>query len=138
MKKILTILSLLALMLSCSRAGESPELKVYKTVHYSVKASGASPKASLDESRYIFESGDRLFITFSSAAVDTSYVVGLLQIEKGRDLLDRKNWKKTGYPLLTSRSMPGEFGTGHNAYVIDPDGEISSEPGESPGEEELS
>ena len=63
MKKILTILSLLALMLSCSRAGESPELKVYKTVHYSVKASGASPKASLDESRYIFESGDRLFIS---------------------------------------------------------------------------
>ena len=63
MKKILTILSLLALMLSCSRAGESPELKVYKTVHYSVKASGASPKASLDESRYIFESGDRLFVS---------------------------------------------------------------------------
>ena len=39
-------------------------------------------------------------------------------------LTNGKNWKKTGYPLLTSRSMPGEFGTGHNAYVIDPDGEI--------------
>ncbi len=78
----------------------------------------------VDEGPFALIRGDRLFITFSSAAVDTSYVVGLLQIEKGRDLLDRKNWKKTGYPLLTSRSMPGEFGTGHNAYVIDPDGEI--------------
>ena len=43
-----------------------------------------------------------------------AYVVGLLQIE---------NWKKTGYPLLSSRSIKGEFGTGHNAYVIDVDGE---------------
>lgn len=78
----------------------------------------------VDEGPFALIRGDRLFITFSSAAVDTSYVVGLLQIEKGKDLLNRKNWKKTGYPLLTSRSMPGEFGTGHNAYVIDDDGEI--------------
>lgn len=78
----------------------------------------------VDEGPFALIRGDKLFITFSSAAIDTSYVVGLLQIEKGRDLLNRKNWKKTGYPLLTSRSMPGEFGTGHNAYVIDDDGEI--------------
>ena len=78
----------------------------------------------VDEGPFALIRGDRLFITFSSAAVDTSYVVGLLQIEKGHDLLNRKNWKKTCYPLLTSRSMPGEFGTGHNAYVIDDDGEI--------------
>ena len=44
-----------------------------------------------------------------------AYVVGLLQIE---------NWKKTGYPLLSSRSIKGEFGTGHNAYVIDEDGVV--------------
>ena len=78
----------------------------------------------VDEGPFALIRGDRLFITFSSAAVDTSYVVGLLQIKKGLDLLNPKNWKKTGYPLLTSRSMPGEFGTGHNAYVIDDDGEI--------------
>lgn len=78
----------------------------------------------VDEGPFALLRDDRLFITFSSAAVDTSYVVGLLQIKKGQNLLDRKNWKKTGYPLLTSRSMPGEFGTGHNAYVIDDDGEI--------------
>ena len=63
-------------------------------------------------------------MTFSSAAVDTSYVVGLLQIEKGKNPLERENWKKTGYPLLSSRSIEGEFGTGHNAYVIDEDGVV--------------
>lgn len=78
----------------------------------------------VDEGPFALLRGDRLFITFSSAAVDTSYVVGLLQIKKGQNLLDRSSWKKTGYPLLTSRSMEGEFGTGHNAYVIDDDGEI--------------
>ncbi len=78
----------------------------------------------VDEGPFALLRDDRLFITFSSAAVDTSYVVGLLQIKKGLDPLNRSNWKKTGYPLLTSRSMEGEFGTGHNEYVIDDDGEI--------------
>ena len=67
---------------------------------------------------------DKLFVTFSGAAVDTSYVVGLLQIEKGKDLLNPANWRQGNYPLLTSRSMEGEFGTGHNAYVTDEDGTI--------------
>ena len=78
----------------------------------------------VDEGPFALIRGDKLFVTFSSAAVDTSYVVGLLQIEKGKNPLERENWKKTGYPLLTSRSIEGEFGTGHNAYVIDEDGEV--------------
>ena len=78
----------------------------------------------VDEGPFALIRGDKLFVTFSSAAVDTSYVVGLLQIEKGKNPLERENWKKTGYPLLSSRSIEGEFGTGHNAYVIDADGEV--------------
>lgn len=65
-----------------------------------------------------------LHITYSAAAVDTSYVVGLLSIERGKDLLDVTNWKKANYPILTSRSVEGEFGTGHNAYVQDENGDI--------------
>lgn len=67
---------------------------------------------------------DILYITFSGAAVDTSYVVGLLSIPKGKDLLDPKNWKQGNYPILTARSVEGEYGTGHNAYVTDEDGTI--------------
>lgn len=76
----------------------------------------------VDEGPFALIRGDRLFITFSSAAVDSTYVVGLLQIGKGKDLLDPKNWRKNNYPLFTSRSYEGEYGTGHNAYVIDEDG----------------
>ena len=38
------------------------------------------------------------------------------------DLLAPENWVKENYPLLSSRSVEGEFGTGHNAYVTDEDG----------------
>lgn len=76
----------------------------------------------VDEGPYALPHGDKLYLTFSSAAVDTSYVVGLLTIEKGKDLLDSHNWQKKNYPILTSRSVKGEFGTGHNAYVTDGDG----------------
>ena len=76
----------------------------------------------VDEGPFALIMEDKLCLTFSSAAVDTSYVVGLLTIQKDKDLLDIHNWKKTNYPILTSRSVEGEFGTGHNAYVTDEDG----------------
>ncbi len=78
----------------------------------------------VDEGPYALPREERLYLTFSSAAVDTSYVVGLLTIEKDKDLLDARNWHKKNYPILTSRSVEGEFGTGHNAYVTDKDGVI--------------
>ena len=68
--------------------------------------------------------GDKLYVTYSAAAVDTSYVVGLLTLSKGQNILDASSWKKSNYPLLTSRSVPGEYGTGHNAYVEDENGDI--------------
>jgi len=73
----------------------------------------------VDEGPFALIRGDRLFLTFSSAAIDTSYVIGLLSIEKGKDPLDACNWKKRNYPILTSRSVKGEYGTGHNAYIED-------------------
>ncbi len=76
----------------------------------------------VDEGPFALIRGDKLYVTFSSAAVDSTYVVGLLQIEKGKDLLDPGNWRKNNYPLFTSRSYAGEYGTGHNAYVTDEDG----------------
>ena len=76
----------------------------------------------VDEGPFALIRGDKLYVTFSSAAVDSTYVVGLLQIEAGKDLLKPENWRKNNYPLFTSRSYEGEYGTGHNAYVIDEDG----------------
>ena len=78
----------------------------------------------VDEGPFALIRGTKLYITFSSAAVDSTYVVGLLSIDAGRDLLQASNWKKNNYPIFTSRSLEGEYGTGHNAYVIDEDGTV--------------
>lgn len=76
----------------------------------------------VEEGPFALFSQGKLYITFSAAAVDTSYVVGYLVIEPGKDLLNPKNWRKNNYPILTSRSVEGEYGTGHNAYVTDENG----------------
>ncbi len=64
----------------------------------------------------------RVLLTYSGAAVDSTYVVGMLSIDENADPLDLSNWTKENSPLLTSRCVPGEFGPGHNAYVTDEEG----------------
>lgn len=66
--------------------------------------------------------GGKILLTYSGALVDSTYVVGMMSIDDGADPLDLGNWTKENYPLLTSRSVEGEFGPGHNAYVTDEDG----------------
>ncbi|WP_238649477.1 family 43 glycosylhydrolase [Paenibacillus piscarius] len=78
----------------------------------------------VDEGPFALYTDDKLYLTFASAAVDATYVVGLLTADKGADLLDIRSWTKGNYPLLTSRSVPGEYGPGHNSYVTDDDGVI--------------
>lgn len=76
----------------------------------------------VDEGPFALFHEDKIYLTFSSAAVDSTYVVGLLSADPNADLLKPENWVKENYPLLSSRSVEGEFGTGHNAYVTDEDG----------------
>ncbi len=76
----------------------------------------------VDEGPFTIIKDQKVFMTFSSALVDETYVVGLLTADLDSNLLDANNWIKTNYPLLTSRSIPGEYGPGHNAYVMDDNG----------------
>ncbi len=66
--------------------------------------------------------GGRILLTYSGALVDSTYVVGMLSMAEGADPLDPAVWTKENYPLLSSRSVEGEYGPGHNAYVTDEDG----------------
>ncbi|MFW6287472.1 MAG: family 43 glycosylhydrolase [bacterium] len=84
----------------------------------------ANNNVFVDEGPFALFKDNKLFLTFASALVDATYVVGLLTTEIDADLMDPSNWTKTNYPLLTSRSAPGEYGPGHNSYVIDDDGDI--------------
>ena len=66
--------------------------------------------------------GGRILLTYSGALVDSTYAVGMLSMADGADPLDPASWTKENAPLLTSRSVAGEYGPGHNAYVTDEDG----------------
>lgn len=82
----------------------------------------ANNRTFVDEGPFPLYGENKLFLTFSSAATDASYCVGLLSIDNGADLLNPANWTKGNYPILTSRNVPGEYGPGHNSYVTDDDG----------------
>lgn len=76
----------------------------------------------VDEGPFVLTTEGKVILTFSSAAVDSTYVVGLMYADPAADLTDPNVWKKWNYPILTSRSVPGEYGPGHNAYIRDGDG----------------
>lgn len=76
----------------------------------------------VDEGPFALSRDEKIFLSVSSAAIDSTYVIGLLTAEKDADLLNPDSWTKGNYPLLTARSVSGEYGTGHNSYVTDDDG----------------
>ena len=51
------------------------------------------------------------------------YTVGMLTAEDGADLCDVTVWKKAQTPILSFKSVEGEFGPGHNSFFCDRDGD---------------
>lgn len=84
----------------------------------------ANNNTFVDEGPFALIRDGKIYLTFSSALVDATYVVGLLTADVDADLLDAASWIKKNFPLLTSRSVEGEYGAGHNAYVVDEHGMI--------------
>lgn len=74
------------------------------------------------EGPYALYKDGQLMVTYAAAAVDATYTVGLLKPCMGSDILDPANWQKSNYPLMSSNSAKGQYGTGHNSYVTDENG----------------
>lgn len=74
------------------------------------------------EGPYALMRDGQLMITYAAAAIDATYTVGLLKPVMGSDILDPANWRKSNYPLMSSASVEGEYGTGHNSYLTDENG----------------
>ncbi|MDE7176912.1 MAG: family 43 glycosylhydrolase [Lachnospiraceae bacterium] len=74
------------------------------------------------EGPFALEKNGQLMITYAAAAVDATYTVGLLKPVMGSDILDPDNWNKNNYPLMSSNSVKGQYGPGHNSYVTDENG----------------
>lgn len=82
----------------------------------------ANNNIMVDEGPFALITDKYVFVTIASSLVDATYCIGILTAERGSNLLNPDSWKKGNYPLLTSRSVEGEYGPGHNSYVFDGDG----------------
>ncbi len=78
----------------------------------------------VDEGPFVIQRDGNIFLTFSGAGVDPTYCVGILTAKDSDNLLDASVWTKGNYPILTSRSVPGQYGPGHNSYIYDDDGTL--------------
>lgn len=83
------------------------------------------------EGPYLFEYGDKLYISYSGGTVDKYYCIGLMMADKGSDLTNPESWTGVSYPVLSSYdTVDGDIGgashvgAGHNAFTLDEYGNI--------------
>lgn len=78
-----------------------------------------------NEGPYAIVTADHVYLTYSGgAAGGYTYVLGLLSIRTGDDLLSPHNWTKSCVPVLSYYSVENEYGPGHNSFFVDDQGNL--------------
>ncbi len=74
------------------------------------------------EAPFVIQKDGKIYLTFSGGATNHTYCIGMMTASADSNLLDAASWRKRNFPILTSWSVPGQYGPGHNAYILDDDG----------------
>ncbi len=74
------------------------------------------------EGPFVLQKDSKIYLTFSGSGTDHTYCVGLLTASEDGNLLEASSWRKRNFPIFTSWSVAGQYGPGHNAYIMDDDG----------------
>lgn len=78
-----------------------------------------------NEGPYALILGDTVYLSYSGGdACGYYYAVGCLTAFAGSDLLDAGNWTKLPTPVLSSSSIEGIQGPGHNSFFRDEQGRL--------------
>lgn len=77
----------------------------------------------VNEGAAVIKHGGRIFVTYSAAATDHNYAMGLLWADADADLMDPGVWKKSPEPVFSSNAELERFGPGHNSFTKAEDGE---------------
>jgi GH43 family beta-xylosidase len=64
----------------------------------------------------------RIFVTYSAAATDDRYAMGMLWADADSDVMAPKNWHKSKLPVFNTQPQLGRFGPGHNSFTVAEDG----------------
>lgn len=76
----------------------------------------------VNEGPAVIQRNGRTFLTYSASATDTRYCMGMLTAKGGANLLEAKSWVKSEDPVFKSSEATGQFGPGHNSFVVAEDG----------------
>ncbi|MBO7355202.1 MAG: family 43 glycosylhydrolase [Lachnospiraceae bacterium] len=78
-----------------------------------------------NEGPYGFVKDGTVYVTYSGGSANAyTYVLGLLTADADADLTELSSWKKSLTPVLTFRSVEGEYGPGHNSFYTNEEGEM--------------
>ena len=64
----------------------------------------------------------RLFLTYSAAATDYHYCMGMLTAREDADIMDPASWVKSPEPVFKSSPAHKVWGPGHNSFTVDENG----------------
>lgn len=76
----------------------------------------------VNEGPAVIRRGGRIFLTYSASETGAAYCMGMLTAQEDADLLDPASWKKERYPVLASCEEKGIYGSGHNSFTTDGEG----------------
>lgn len=78
-----------------------------------------------NEGPYAFLKDGRVYLTYSGGSANAyTYALGLFTADTKADLLDLSSWSKSITPVLTFRSVDGEYGPGHNSFFVNEEDEL--------------
>lgn len=77
-----------------------------------------------NEGPYALVRDGKVYLTYSGGSANAyTYALGMLTADGENDLTDPGAWTKRIAPVLTFRSVPGEYGPGHNSFFVNDQGE---------------
>ena len=78
-----------------------------------------------NEGPYAFVRSGKVYLPYSGGSANAyTYALGLLTADSSADLTDLRSWTKSIAPVLTFRSVEGEYGPGHHSFFTNDLGEL--------------
>jgi GH43 family beta-xylosidase len=76
----------------------------------------------VNEGPAILARNGRLFLTYSAAATDYHYCMGMLTARDDANIMDPASWTKSPEPVFKSSPEHNVWGPGHNSFTVDENG----------------
>lgn len=63
----------------------------------------------------------KVFVTYSAAATDANYCMGMVTADANSNLMNTTSWKKSKDPVFVTNNATSQFGPGHSAFTVSDD-----------------